>query len=763
MSTFKAVYKLGGIYFERDIITNIQLYIIDFNDIEKYLGISNIVLKCDINTPINKIYKLCIEKDKINFTIQFNDHLCTLRNGNLVLSNDIFNKKIIEFNDISIIVDNDSLISSEELVNIYIQNIENINIYNNIIKNIKLLKNIYERTKYDNIYNSKYYNRLCNILNKKTHDILNILENNIIHEEDNSLISELLVIAKLKNVYFESNFNVDYYYYNSKNNYQKNKILLLLNKIEKIINDNYKICSYKIDLMKYKNKKYEASKNLYYSSITRTNWIDEIEYGNITGLLLKIDPKEINKNAYNMDYIPIMDITHTIISLEQILEAYKIFYETHKTLFDNQTTENIISGFGIGTGNCIIPLYISSDHWNLVKLYHDYNNGIIFYRNPLISKIKHMDVYYNIMLNMINLTFSNNNYNSDKWIQLLFSMLRTVYEISKFDSQIINKFKYDKYFRVESNINKILILMLFNNDDECIKYVIEEQIRRKMKSIYRNISCLDNIYKFNKINIVNSLLYEYNHISNIHMPGIDITEFNELKSNLEDKRIFSKLITTIHSIITMRNIIKNDYNIFFEEMDVLCGVLEEKTLYNIKKKIINNLIKPTNYKLKSILNKKFVSHINITKKKKFRMDTLYNNNIITTENQLKALLIQCIMQRVNKSRKRALKNKKYNDPFKDSKTIIENTGILISSRAIRNHYKLDNNLNNYINCINMFSDDSMEFILFLLHIRKTVSIKNRIINNIVLIKSIKKKSIILNLYNKSKLPNEYLQFNILLK
>ena len=123
MSTFKAVYKLDDVCFERDIITNIQLYIIDFNDIEKYLDISNIVLKCDINIPINKIYKLCIEKDKINFTIQFNDYLCIFRNGNLVLSNDIFNKKIIEFNDISIIVDNNSLISSDELVNIYIQNI----------------------------------------------------------------------------------------------------------------------------------------------------------------------------------------------------------------------------------------------------------------------------------------------------------------------------------------------------------------------------------------------------------------------------------------------------------------------------------------------------------------------------------------------------------------------------------------------------------------------------------------------------------------
>ena len=40
------------------------------------------------------------------------------------------------------------------------------------------------------------------------------------------------------------------------------------------------------------------------------------------GLLLSINPKEINKNAYNLDYIPINEITHTIIGFDQILEAY---------------------------------------------------------------------------------------------------------------------------------------------------------------------------------------------------------------------------------------------------------------------------------------------------------------------------------------------------------------------------------------------------------------------------------------------------------
>ena len=86
-------------------------------------------------------------------------------------------------------------------------------------------------------------------------------------------------------------------------------------------------------------------------------------------------------------------------------------------------------------------------------------------------------------MNMINLTFSNDNYNSDKWIQLLFSILRTVYEISKLDNEEVKRFIGNKSYRTECNINKILVLMLFEENNNYMRSVIEEHIRRKMKSI----------------------------------------------------------------------------------------------------------------------------------------------------------------------------------------------------------------------------------------------------------------------------------------
>ena len=158
------------------------------------------------------------------------------------------------------------------------------------------------------------------------------------------------------------------------------------------------------------------------------------------GLLLNISPKEINKNGYNLDYVPIGEITHTIIGLDQILEAYKI----SKT---NNSYENVLSGYGIGHGNCILPLYINSKHWDFVKLYLDFNMGIIFNRNPLLFHICHKNVYKNVLINMINNTFSNDNYRSDKWINLLFSVLRTNYELFVGSSNSLTKFKDDKKYR----------------------------------------------------------------------------------------------------------------------------------------------------------------------------------------------------------------------------------------------------------------------------------------------------------------------------
>lgn len=771
MDTFKVIYKNNNKYFKLDLVRNIDLKEIEFSqkniDYNLSLGIRN--FKCNINAPLEKLFKLVKIIDK-NITIQFLDYCYKIKRNVFMLSDEKFSGKTIEFtsneehisNEV-VDIQNNNLgylaniagletipIDGEDLVNLYIKKIESYELDENISNVINDIFSIFNRFSYENVFNAPNIKKLHRIVLSKIYEIYYKFNfDNIKNEDSISLMNEIIQIARL--------FHKDDT--NSIQNFYDKKEFLLLDKINDLVCLDMKIKNLKINMNKYDDSKYDRSKNFYYSSITRTSWIDELEYNNITGLLVKIDPKEINKNAYNLDYVPIMDITHTIISFEQILEAYKIFHKNNGTLFDDNLGTTIISGFGIGNGNCMIPLYLNEDHWKLVEHYLDLNNGIIFNRNPLISKRRHNDIYYNIMTNMINFTFSDENYSSEKWVQLLFSMLRTVYEISKYDSFLVNKFKNNLQYRVDCNINKILILSLFDKDDNNVRYIIEEQVRRKMKSIYRDINVLDKIYNFN--NIEECLSYEYNYITNKFDYEIDINTFNTYIEELEENNIFSTLITMVHGIISMRTIIKEQYIDIFNHMDSHGGVLQDDLLHSLKDCITDKLIKPTNYLLNSSINPKFSSHINFTKNKKFRMQTLKDNDILQNDLQLKSLIIQSIIQRVNKCRKKAIDNGKYLDPFKENVNIIRSTGVLISSRYIREFYNLSSNFKSYIDCINTLGSNLKYIVLLLLHIRKTISLKKNILDNIHLVINKETIKIIENVLNKKTLPNEFSHYSIL--
>lgn len=745
MNIFKVKYEFNGNSFAKDTIEDIQLLDIkfDIDIIKNQIKNQNIYFKCNIPLPLNIVYNNLMN---YNIYIQFNDYLIKIHEKKLNISNEKFDKKRIIFDDSIQDANINYFCNNDVICKIFIDMIDSISCLDNFEDNINVISNILDRLYYKNIEASTLYKKLYNTFCQKLLSIITNLDMDNINKDSNSfsLINELIEIIKLSKLDLTFKF--------------ENKEYILLEKIKKLVKDDLFIKTYNYDIQKFNDNLYDESKNFYYSSITRTNWIDEMEYKNISGLLVKIDPKEINKSAYNFDFIPIIDITHTIISLEQILEAYKVYHKSYNTLFDKDMGTNIISGYGIGEGNCMIPLYICDEHWKLAEIYNEYNFGIIFNRNPLLSKNKYCDLYYNILSNMINLTFSNENYNSDKWIQLLFSMLRTVYELSKNDAILLNKFKKDKIYRIDCNINKIFILCLFHGDNLCIRYVIEEQIRRKMKSIYRNISVLDKLYNFNNPN--DAIKYEFI-LDNLDVNNIvNDYQFNLLIQDLEENNIFSSLITTIHGIVSMRNIIIDIFPTLFKSMDDTGGILKEQMLHKLKNEIINKLIKPTNFSLKSSINNKFSSHLNFTKSKKFKITTLYDNFILENDIQLKAIIIQSIIQRVDKCRRKAINNNKYTDSFNKNNfiSIIKNTGILISSRYIKNYYNLTTIID-YINLINSMDATKIELFLLIINIKKTVSLKGRLEDNLNLIINFETKDIIKSYYKNGVFPYKYSSYD----
>lgn len=490
--------------------------------------------------------------------------------------------------------------------------------------------------------------------------------------------------------------------------------LLTIFDLSKDVNNYLENNKNEIDKIKDSN---ETSKMLYHSIITQTNWVDEIEYGNFMGLLINVCPKDINCYGYNFDFIPINSITNTVISFEQFLEAYDLSDKYDKW-------SNVLSGNGVGDGNNILPLYINVHHWNIVKYYYKFYLGMTFNRNCLDYMNKYSNIYKNVLIKMINMTYCNDNYSSDKWLNLLFSVSRTYYEIFGNEVIMLEKFKNDMIFRTECNINDILLQYIFsdNTNEGIIKYIFEEVIRRTLKSLYKDISKLDSLYYFNEENALN-----YESIPNDWLCDVN---FNEWVKELQKNLIFSEKLTLIHGV-TMLN------KIFHKcKFDNYCGILDDESLNFLKIHVKKHKMNPENDELIGIMSKSFKSHINFTKDKIFTINCLKDLNIIKDSNEVKSLLIQCLVQRVNKSRKNAILNNKIEDPF-NKNNIIKRTGLLISQRYLKIFYNLNNSKDytDYISLINKSIDNEKFKSICNVLISKTISVKKYVLENISYIDS----------------------------
>ena len=463
------------------------------------------------------------------------------------------------------------------------------------------------------------------------------------------------------------------------------------------------------DMIKFKNIKIDENikddtTDLYNSIISRSDWKEELNYGNIMGILMDVQPSEINKCYFSYENVVINDITTSIIGLDQIIESYKLVDDFNIS----------ISGNGIGKGNCILPLYIDEKHWELVKIYQNYNFGLLFNRNPLLYCNDMVKIYKIALVKMISLTFSDVNYRSDKWINLLYSLYLTTTKIFPKINYIQNFELKDRY---KFNSNDLLYDYLLCGEIDDYKYIVEELIRRNLKKMYKSVNVLDSIYNIGHIDDAMENKIFLNDLN-----------FNKWINEIEMNKIFINLIKLVYGVYKMKFILKEKY---------LKSVLGSEDLLEIKTFIKSNELKVKSNELEGLLNENF-NHINYCKSKTYSISVLYDIGIVKNKIELKSMLIQCMMQRVDRLAK---KNINYIDPFSEnSRLIIVNNYSIFKQRYVKKLYGLDG-IDTYIRVINSIELFRLKFFLDLM-VNNTKSLKNKIKSNISLINIDRRKYIL---------------------
>jgi hypothetical protein len=644
----------------------------------KDINLSFLLKKSKINVIILNDVKLLICKDKFKIMSKsINDNFKIIKSENKLntsdiikyeLKNDILLNTLSDYlflidksNDIDLIMNIIDLI--DIAINLDIDIKEYYDTFINIFFTLKLnIKEIIKILNYCNIDD-------FNIFKKLLYDLVEV-------EFNNSLLSEMLNFINICDL-----------------KYSKDLLELLL------LDDNIKFKNIKID----ENVKDETT-DLYNSIISRSDWKEELNCGNIMGLLVNVKPTELNKCYFSYENIIITDITTSIVGLDQIIESYKLVND-----FDVS-----ISGNGIGNGNCILPLYIDEKHWKLVKLYENYNFGLIFNRNPLLYCNEMNKIYKVVLLKMINLTFSDLNYRSDIWINLLFSLYFTCTKLFKKMNYIKKLSLKEKY---KLNINDLLFDHLICGEEDEYKYIVEELIRRCFKKMYKNVNILDNIYNIGHIDdaIENKFL-------------INDLNFKKWLNEIENNNIFIESIKLLYGVYKMKSLLKDRF---------IKSILSINDIEDIKNYLKLNEIKVKSQKLEGIININF-NHVNYCKNKTYSIYTLNDLGIIKNKLELSSMLIQCMMQRVDKLAK---KNINYIDPFSENnKLIIVNNFSIFKQRYIKKLYQL-NNIEDYIKVINNIELFRLKFFLDLM-INNTISLKNKIKENSHLIKLDRRKHVL---------------------
>lgn len=220
--------------------------------------------------------------------------------------------------------------------------------------------------------------------------------NSLIHNENNQLFIEFGKKAEIKGNHNQIIKNID--------NIAKLDIIMNSD-IKKFIEEN----------KESNDDKFNESCDFFNSTITLSNWFEELENNNGIGLLIKI-----NKN---------IGTTSTYMSIIDYIAMTIDYFQKNKNIkYGDLTNSNIIKGAAIGDANALIPLYINKHHWSFSKKYLNMLLAIIATGNPFGYHSSQIKIYFDSFSEMTVKMFDKFSLN-EKSIRNYIAVLRTCAEI----------------------------------------------------------------------------------------------------------------------------------------------------------------------------------------------------------------------------------------------------------------------------------------------------------------------------------------------
>ncbi len=330
------------------------------------------------------------------------------------------------------------------------------------------------------------------------------------------------------------------------------------------------------------DENFNNSLEIFVSSITLSNWHDEIMEKSALGILFNYSTNELTKKGvYGFSYI--CNVTSTFMSIIDFINNAKEYFETNNKTYGDLNGSSIVKVNSTNVANSILPIYINKHHWANAKVYLESLLGIINFHNPFVISKSNINIYYDVFLHMTTMLFQKENMN-EKFIQIYFSFFRTCGEIcfeNKFNfgiKTLMNNFMTNinyRHFKNQMEHNKFFTQILttgfvINDIKLFLQYLLEESIRVCIKNRKYRYKYLDEIKTFtdNDFDKEFKLLLE-----NIN---------NFIENDIKTFIGFYNIYNIFRGIITKTK----SFNQFIKQLDKSYGVLSNELVDYV----INNLV-----------------------------------------------------------------------------------------------------------------------------------------------------------------------------